>query len=319
VHSSAPQRARAQVIGPAMPASAPQQSSSASQRFFAAGVGAGVAEMLTLPIDAAKVRLQLQSTAAAGGTPRYTGLVQGMWRIAMDDGAAALWRGFQPALLRQVSYTGMSFVLYEPVRNAIAGDVPKEEIPFVKRVLAGGTAGGLSIIMMNPTDVIKTQMQAHKGTSTPRIATTVGNIYGGAGILGFWRGWQPNVARCFIGNACEIGCYDEAKTRLIAAGVPDGPLGHFGASGVAGTVSAIFSTPVDVVKTRLMAQAGGVATDGVVQYTGVIDCFIRMPQLEGIGSLYKGFVSIAARKVAWTIVYFLTYEQALKWIRGSYS
>ena len=140
---------------------------------------------------------------------------------------------------------------------------------------------------------IKTQMQAHKGTSTPRIATTVGNIYGGAGILGFWRGWQPNVARCFIGNACEIGCYDEAKTRLIAAGVPDGPLGHFGASGVAGTVSAIFSTPVDVVKTRLMAQAGGVATDGVVQYTGVIDCFIRMPQLEGIGSLYKGFVSSA--------------------------
>ena len=87
--------------------------------------------------------------------PKYTGLLQGMYRIGLDDGAAALWRGFQPALLRQVSYTGMSFVLYEPVRNAIAGDVPKEDIPFVKRVLAGGTAGGLSIIMMNPTEVVR--------------------------------------------------------------------------------------------------------------------------------------------------------------------
>ena len=140
-------------------------------------------------------------------------------------------------------------------------------------------------------------MQAVKGNTTPSMSSVFRNIYGGAGVLGFWRGWQPNVARCFIGNACEIGCYDEAKTRLIAAGVPDGPLGHFGASGIAGTVSAIFSTPVDVVKTRLMAQAGGVATEGVVQYTGVLDCFIRMPQHEGLGSLYKGFTSSARTPV----------------------
>ena len=277
-----------------------------------------MAEMLTLPIDAAKVRLQLQNSQAAKA-PRYTGLMQGMYRIGLDEGVAALWRGFQPALLRQVSYTGMSFVLYEPVRNAIAGDVPKEDIPFYKRVIAGGTAGAVSIIMMNPTDVIKTQMQAHKGRETPRVGTIIKNIHGANGVLGFWRGVQPNVARCFIGNACEIGCYDEAKQRLLSAGVPDGPLGHFGASGIAGIVSAVFSTPVDVVKTRLMAQAGGTATEGVVLYTGVVDCFIRMPRIEGFSSLYKGFVPIAARKVAWTVAYFLTYEQVLKLIRGSYS
>ena len=62
-----------------------------------------------------------------------------------------------------------------------------------------------------------------------------------------------------------------------------------------------------------------VETVGVVQYTGVLDCFIRMPQIEGMSSLYKGFVPIAARKVLWTVAYFLTYEQALKAIRGSYS
>ena len=118
------------------------QSSTPTQRFLSAGVGAGVAEILTLPVDAAKVRLQLQTTVGTSGTaPRYTGLMQGMWRIGADEGFAALWRGLEPALVRQVSYTGMSFVLYEPVRNAIAGDVPKSEIPFYKRVLAGGTAG----------------------------------------------------------------------------------------------------------------------------------------------------------------------------------
>ena len=50
---------------------------------------------------------------------------------------------------------------------------------------------------------------------------------------------------------------------------------------VAGTISAIFSTPVDVVKTRLMNQAGG--RKDVHNYKGVIDCFINMPKHEGLG------------------------------------
>ena len=221
------------------------------QRFFCAGVGAGVAEMLTLPVDAAKVRLQLQASGSGSTAPKYTGMLQGMWRIGSDEGIAALWRGFEPALVRQVralarwrsiraaaaagsapaasrplhvpplarqvSYTGMSFVLYEPVRNAIAGDVPRNEIPFYKRVLAGGTAGGISIIMVNPTDVIKTQMQAHKGDTAPRMRDIFSGVMRNAGVGGLWRGWQPNVARCFIGNACEIGCYDEVKTRIVGA------------------------------------------------------------------------------------------------------
>ena len=56
-----------------------------------------------------------------------------------------------------------------------------------------------------------------------------------------------------------------------------------------------------------------------IRYKGVLDCFIRMPQIEGISSLYKGFVPIATRKVAWTIAYFLCYEQVLRAVRGSYS
>ena len=45
---------------------ADKSSSTGAQRFFAAGVGAGTAEMLTLPVDAAKVRLQLQATTGSG-------------------------------------------------------------------------------------------------------------------------------------------------------------------------------------------------------------------------------------------------------------
>ena len=248
---------------------------------------------------------------------QYRGMFQAMFRVGSDEGPRALWKGLSPALLRQVSYTGLTFVLYEPVRDRIAGKgVKKEDIPFWKRVLSGGLAGGASIYMANPTDVVKTQMQASKANRKIRGITR--DIWKVEGISGFWRGWSPNVARCFIGNACEIGCYDQAKTSLVSQGwLSEGPLAHFAASTIAGTISAIFSTPVDVVKTRLMNAAGG--NKDAVQYTGVIDCFMKLPRQEGVTALYRGFWPIAARKVLWTVCYFLCYEQALKVVRGKYS
>ena len=176
--------------------------STATQRFIAAGFGAAVAELTTLPVDVAKVRLQMQAPLA-DGSYRYTGFLQTMYKVGKDEGVSALWRGLHPALVRQISYTGLSFVIYEPVRNAIAGEgVPKDEIPFYKRVLAGGIAGSASIIAMNPTDVVKTQMQTQRGATGVRMDAVIAQVHANAGVAGFWRGWQPNAARCVMGSHC---------------------------------------------------------------------------------------------------------------------
>lgn len=271
-----------------MAAEAKEAPTTVAERFGAAAVGALAAELSTLPMDITKVRLQTQAPLPDGSW-RYTGFFQALGRIAVDEGPSVLWRGIEPALVRQISYTSLSFVLYEPMRDFIAGDAPAEKIPFWKRVLAGGGAGAVSIVAVNPTDVIKTQMQVTRAaTEAPlRMSECAATVYANAGLPGFWRGWQPNAARSFVGCACEIGIYDEAKTRLRRLGVPDGPLLFVGASLISGVISGLFSTPLDVVKTRLMAQAGGGKTELAVRYTGVLDCFVRMPQHEGLGSLFK--------------------------------
>ena len=69
--------------------------------------------------------------------------------------------------------------------------------------LAGGIAGGVSIIVFNPTDVVKTQMQASAG-EVKAMGPIIKQVYAKEGIQGFWWGVSPNVARCFIGNACEL-------------------------------------------------------------------------------------------------------------------
>ena len=62
--------------------------------------------------------------------------------------------------------------------------------------------------------------------------------------------WCPNPPQA------ELGTYDQTKEALIPI-VGDNFLAFLGASAVAGFASAVVSTPADVVKTRMMNQAGG--------------------------------------------------------------
>jgi hypothetical protein len=83
-------------------------------------------QICTIPLDTAKVRLQLQknvvAAAAAGDAapalPKYRGLLGTAATIAREEGAAALWKGIVPGLHRQCIYGGLRIGLYEPVLSS---------------------------------------------------------------------------------------------------------------------------------------------------------------------------------------------------------
>ena len=137
-----------------------------------------------------KVRIQNQ-VVGADGVKMYRGMMQSMGVIAQNEGAAALWKGLGPALVRQVSYTGLSMVLYTPIRNLVAGPGKRaEDVPFYQRFVSAGLAGGLSIVIANPTDLLKTQMQ--NSATKPSMTGLARNVWQQDGILGFWKGVGPN-------------------------------------------------------------------------------------------------------------------------------
>lgn len=143
---------------------APSMSESQITRFLAGGLASATAEIFTLPIDCTKVRLQAQRAVAVSALAsrvgvdapvrqevRYTGMVDAARKIVNEEGAGALWKGATPALMRQVSYTSICMVLYEPLRDFFgASSADKSEVPFVRRFLAGGFAGAIGISIANP-------------------------------------------------------------------------------------------------------------------------------------------------------------------------
>lgn len=54
-------------------------------------------EICTIPIDTAKVRLQVQ-TVEPGVVPRYNGMLGTMKTVISEEGPRALWSGLSPGL-----------------------------------------------------------------------------------------------------------------------------------------------------------------------------------------------------------------------------
>lgn len=75
-------------------------------------------QICTIPLDTAKVRLQLQKKPVAGDgltLPKYKGMLGTVATIGREEGLAALWKGIVPGLHRQCLFGGLRIGLYEPV------------------------------------------------------------------------------------------------------------------------------------------------------------------------------------------------------------
>ena len=270
----------------------------ATTRWLASTAASAVAEICTPPLDVATTRLQILSMLSdvddvalhATGEPKttlskppaYTGMVDCLVRTAEREGLGALWKGLTPALVRQVCYSSLTLVLYEPIRDLFHKG--SGEPGYAVRLFAGGSAGAISISVFNPVEVWKTQVQAAAVYVT--LLAVCRQVLRRDGIAGFWSGLGPNVARTFLVNAAELGTYDHA-VHLLAPLLGHGTIaGQVAASFVAGFCSACTSTPADVIKTRLMQQAGADANER--QYSGVVDALATTLRREGCAALYKG-------------------------------
>jgi solute carrier family 25 uncoupling protein 27 len=73
---------------------------------------------------------------------------------------------------------------------------------------------------------------------------------------------------------------------------------------MSGLSATILSCPADVVKTRMMNQAAGVAV-----YRNSLDCLTKTVKAEGAMALWKGFFPTWTRLGPWQFVVWVSYEQ----------
>ncbi|GJY84312.1 mitochondrial uncoupling protein 1, partial [Tanacetum coccineum] len=133
----------------------------------------------TIPLDTAKVRLQLQKKAVAGDgivLPKYKGMLGTVGTIAMEEGLVSLWKGI--------------------IKNVYVGDNFVGDVPLTTKILVGLTTGALAISVANPTDLVKVSLQA-EGKLAPGVPRRYSGALSYKHIHGVWR------KKSWAGEPCE--------------------------------------------------------------------------------------------------------------------
>ncbi|KAL9412753.1 hypothetical protein AB3S75_039107 [Citrus x aurantiifolia] len=284
-----------------------------AETFLCSAFAACFAELCTIPLDTAKVRLQLQKKIASGdgvSVSKYRGLMGTVVTIAREEGLWALWNGVIAGLHRQCIYGGLRIGLYDPVKTLLVGSDFVGDIPLYQKIFAALLTGAIAIVVANPTDLVKVRLQAEG-----KLPSGVPRRYYGAldayctivrqeGLGALWTGLGPNIARNAIVNAAELASYDQVKeTILKIPGFTDNIFTHLLAGLGAGLFAVCIGSPIDVVKSRMMGDSA---------YKNTVDCFIKTLKYEGFLAFYKGFLPNFSRLGSWNVIMFLTLEQAKK-------
>ncbi|KAL8777812.1 MAG: hypothetical protein Q9194_002343 [Teloschistes cf. exilis] len=237
-------------------------------RALLAGALAGTTVDLSLyPIDTLKTRLQSSTGFAASGGFRgiYAGV--GSVLIGSAPGAALFF----------VTYEGFKSqlqILRQPSNGHIAGggDEVRGLSKSVDHMLAASAGEIAACAVRVPTEVIKQRAQAAQQPSSIAVLRFILARRSDIGVVGVWRemyrGWGITIMREVPFTAIQFPLWEGMKIwrrrQIAQTEVSALESGAFGS--VAGAVAAALTTPLDVLKTRLMlAQKRQSAASMVVE------------------------------------------------------
>ncbi|GAC74322.1 mitochondrial carrier protein PET8 [Moesziomyces antarcticus T-34] len=277
-------------------------------------------DLLFFPIDTIKTRLQsAQGFWAAGG---FSGVYRGLASTAVGSAPGA----------------SVFFTTYESMKPALVRWMPDvfgaegALGPAGVHMAAASMAEVAACLIRVPTEVIKSRQQTMtygRGTTTLQAFK---KVFQEAGVRGYYRGFGSTVGREIPFTCIQFPLYERLKLEMarsraskdaasgsgvaseervhalsdqeLVRGLPTWQAGLAGS--IAGAIAAGLTTPLDVVKTRIMlhtkrsasAHPGGAAAAAASAAeslprgvnTDIIPTLLHIGRSEGIKTLFSGFL-----------------------------
>ncbi|CAJ0867184.1 21846_t:CDS:2, partial [Entrophospora sp. SA101] len=206
----------------------------------AGGIAGTAVDTILYPLDTIKTRLQSKLGLYKAGS--FRGIYSGITSVIIGSapGASAFFVTYEFLKKGLINMEGNS--------NKSHNDYKLKYLPLIHMVAASG--GEIAI----PTEVIKQRMQTKQYHST---LFALRSIFQQEGIQGFYRGYLSTVFREIPFTCIQFPLYEYLKvfTAQITNRSKIEPWEASICGSIAGGVAAGLTTPLDVVKTRVMLSA----------------------------------------------------------------
>eukprot|EP01018_Ginkgo_biloba_P034421 Gb_14414 [translate_table: standard] len=263
-----------------------------------AGALAGAFVSLWLhPVDTVKTVIQAHSAG-------HRSVVHSFGSIVSERGIAGLYRGIGSNLASSAPISAIYTFTYESVKAALLPHLAKEYHAFA-HCTAGGCASIATSFIFTPSECIKQQMQVGSQYLSSWKALTGILDKGGFPLL--YAGWGAVLCRNVPQSVIKFYTYEGLKHLALRKHSTEtrlSTLQTLAFGGLAGSTAALFTTPFDVIKTRLQTQIPGSPT----YYDGVFHALQQIARQEGLGGLYRGLLPRLVIYVSQGALFFASYE-----------
>ncbi|KAL0351601.1 UNVERIFIED_CONTAM: protein MITOFERRINLIKE 1, chloroplastic [Sesamum calycinum] len=241
----------------------------------AGGIAGAFTYVCLHPLDTIKTKLQTR-----GASEIYNGAFDAIVKTFQSKGILGFYSGVSAVIVGSTFSSAVYFGTCEFGKSVLSkiGQYPPVLIP----PTAGAMGNIVSSAIMVPKEVITQRMQAGaKGRSWEVLL----RILEKDGILGLYAGYSATLLRNLPAGVLSYSSFEYLKAAVLSKTGKASlePFQSVCCGALAGAISASLTTPLDVVKTRLMTQAHGEAVNKVAaaMYGGVSAMIKQILKEEG--------------------------------------
>ncbi|CAI5757163.1 unnamed protein product [Candida verbasci] len=260
--------------------------------FFLGSIAGCIGATAVYPIDLVKTRMQAQKHKAL-----YDNSLDCFKKILRAEGFKGLYSGLGAQLVGVAPEKAIKLTVNDLVRKI--GTDEHGKITMSWEILAGMSAGACQVIFTNPLEIVKIRLQMQGNTKNltksgeiPIKHLTASQIIKQLGLKGLYKGASACLLRDVPFSAIYFPTYANLKKVMFGFDPSDQNSGKQKLStwqllvsgALAGAPAAFFTTPADVIKTRL--QVAGKKND--IKYKGIVDCGASILKNEGVSAFFKG-------------------------------
>jgi dicarboxylate transporter 10 len=144
------------------------------------------------PGDILNVRMQHDAALPLEKRRNYKHALDGVIRMAREEGVGSLWKGVWPNSSRAVLMTVGQLATYDGFKNLLLQYTPLQD-NLNTHFTASFMAGFVATTICSPVDVIKTRvMSSHEHNSIVKLVTEITRA---EGLRWMFKGWVPSFIR----------------------------------------------------------------------------------------------------------------------------
>jgi len=260
-----------------------------AQSLIAGGAAGTAVDLLFFPIDTIKTRLQsAQGFVKAGG---FKGIYKGIGSVVVGSAPGA----------------AIFFSTYEMSKQSLP---LHGQLAPLNHMISASIGEIAACLVRVPTEVIKTRTQTSSYGSAATSLAAAKMVLKHNGVKGFYRGFGITIMREIPFTSLQFPLYEHLKHRLsLAMGARPLHASEAAICGsIAGGVAAALTTPLDVLKTRVMLDM----RDPTSKMPSLLGHLRQIYTAEGPKALFAGVVP----RTLWISAGGAVFLGAYEWVIG---